>query len=58
MLRAGLINLKKIIYDTVNVMPTIIPVTAPTLFIRLEKIPMTIAGKNELAASPKAKATT
>ena len=34
------------------------PLMAPALFIRLEKIPMTIAGKNELAASPKANATT
>ena len=41
-----------------NARPTTIPVTAPSLFMRLLKMPSTIAGKNELAASPNAKATT
>ena len=50
--------MKKIIYAAVKVIPTIIPATAPFLFIRLVKIPITIAGKNELAARPKANATT
>ena len=31
---------------------------APSLFIRLSKIPSIIAGKKEEAASPKARATT
>ena len=39
-------------------MPTIIPLIAPNLFMRFEKIPMVIAGKNDAAASPNAKATT
>ena len=36
----------------------IIPVIAPSLFIRLSNIPNTMAGKNEAAASPNASATT
>ena len=39
-------------------MPTIIPDTAPGIFILLEKMPIIIAGKKDAAANPKAKATT
>ncbi len=35
-----------------------IPATAPSRFIRREKIPSRMAGKKEAAARPKAKATT
>ena len=38
--------------------PAIIPAMAPSLFMRLEKIPIKITGKNDEAASPKANATT
>src|SRR5690606_37070003 len=34
------------------------PAMAPSLFMRFEKMPMSIAGKKEAAAKPKAKATT
>ena len=57
-LRSGLTNLKKMIYAAVKVIPTIMPLTAPALFMRFEKMPITMAGKNELAARPKANATT
>ena len=39
-------------------MPTIMPLMAPYLFIRLSKMPRMMAGKNDEAASPKARATT
>ena len=45
-------------YEAVKTMPTIIPEIAPSRFIRLSKIPKIIAGKNEEAANPNAKATT
>jgi len=38
-------------------MPQIMPVIAPALLIRFEKIPIRSVGKNEAAAKPKAKAT-
>ena len=38
--------------------PVTIPAIAPSLFIRLENIPMKIAGKSDAAARPKANATT
>src|SRR5690606_10933895 len=38
--------------------PDSIPAIAPSLFIRVENIPMMITGKNDAAAKPKAKATT
>ena len=38
--------------------PVIIPAIAPTEFILLENIPITIAGNIEAAANPNAKATT
>ena len=37
--------------------PTSIPLIAPSLLMRLENIPNSIAGKKEDAASPNAKAT-
>ena len=42
----------------VDPMPQIIPAMAPSRLNRFEKIPMTMTGKNDEAASPKAKATT
>ncbi len=45
-------------YEAVNVMPTIMPVTAGTVPTRLEKIPISRTGKRLDAASPKANATT
>lgn len=38
--------------------PEIIPTIAPSLLIRVEKMPMIITGKKDAAAKPKAKATT
>src|SRR5690606_28547748 len=38
--------------------PPTIPAMAPSRFMRLEKMPMTMAGKKEAAAKPKARATT
>ena len=39
-------------------MPIIIPLSAPSLFILLSKMPKIIAGKKEEAANPNASATT
>ena len=39
------------IYDAVKTIPIIIPVIAPSRFIRLSKIPKIIAGKKEDAAN-------
>ena len=38
--------------------PAIMPVTAAVVPTRFEKMPRTMAGKNEAAARPNAKATT
>ena len=45
-------------YAVVNPSPQSIPAIAPSRFMRLEKMPRTMAGKNDEAAKPKAKATT
>src|SRR3546814_12367121 len=44
-------------YTLVETSPASMPTTAPAEFIFVEKMPIMIAGKSELAASPKAKAT-
>ena len=41
-----------------NTIPEIMPAMAPSRFMRREKMPRMMAGKNEAAASPKANATT
>ena len=56
-LYSGCMNLNQTMYEVVNAIPAIIPVIAPGPFILLEKIPITMAGKNEDAARPKANAT-
>ncbi|MQM40203.1 hypothetical protein KBTX_04250 [wastewater metagenome] len=45
-------------YTSVVVRPTIMPVMAPALFMRLLKIPSMSTGNSEEAARPKASATT
>ena len=42
----------------VNSTPVAMPAIAPSRFIRFQKMPRMIAGKNDAAASPKANATT
>ncbi len=55
---SGCVNLKYTMYHAVNVIPAIMPATAPYVFVLFVKMPRMIAGKNEAAARPKANATT